>query len=159
MAQWRRIVGVLSGSPVERATDFSRVIDQTLGKLTNRCLIALVSDCFEDPAALRAALARIRHRGHDLILFQIVDDAERTLSYDTPAIFEGLEGEAPLKVDPRAIRQAYVEAFERHLAEVPRLARSFGFDHALVNTHDWLGPPLAAFIARRQAQMKRTKMG
>lgn len=156
---WRKIVETLSAHPVDEPTDMSRVMDQTLGKLNNRCLIAIMSDFFEDPAALRSALARIKHRGHDVILFQIVDDAERTLGMDAPGLFEGLEGEAPLKVDPRAVRAEYVKVFEKHLEEVPRLARSFGFDHALVNTHDWLGPPLAAFIARRQAQLKRSKMG
>lgn len=156
---WRKIVETLSTHPVDQPTDITRVVDQTLGKLNNKCLIAIISDFFEDPVTLRSALARIRHRGHDVILFQVIDESERTLSLDTPALFEGLEGEAPLKVDPRAVRDEYVKVFERHLAEIPRLARSFGFDHASVNTHDWLGPPLAAFIARRQALLKRSKMG
>ncbi len=156
---WRKIVETLAMHPVEQATSVSRVIDQTLGQLSNRCLIVMISDFFEDPAALRASLARVRHRGHDLILFQVLDRAERTLAMDAPAQFVGLEGETPIKVDPRSVREAYCKAFEAHLQTIQRLARSFGFDHSVVSTHDWLGPPLAAFIARRQAQMKRSKFG
>lgn len=156
---WRKIVETLSTHPVDQPTSIARVIDQTMGQLGNRCLIVMISDFFEDIENLRAALARVRHRGHDLILFQVIDESERTLAIDTPAIFEGLEGEPPLRVDPRAVRDEYRRAIEGHLRELKRLVRSFGFDHALVNTHDWLGPPLAAFIARRGAQMKRTKYG
>jgi uncharacterized protein (DUF58 family) len=156
---WRKIVETLATHPVDKPTDFARVIDQTLGQLNNRCLIVVLSDFFEDPGAMRSALARVRHRGHDLILFQVLDRAERTLPMDIPAQFVGLEGEAPIKLDPRSIREDYRRAVERHIQEIQRLARSFGFDHALIDTHDWLGPPLAAFIARRQAQMKRTKYG
>ncbi|MBZ0172366.1 MAG: DUF58 domain-containing protein, partial [Phycisphaerales bacterium] len=156
---WRKIVETLSTHPVDQPTSIARVVDQLMGQLGNRCLIVMISDFFEDIETLRAALARVRHRGHDLILFQVIDDAERSLAFDTPALFEGLEGEQPLRVDPRAVREDYKRAFEAHLQALTRQVRSFGFDHALVNTHDWLGPPLAAFIARRGARMKRTKYG
>jgi hypothetical protein len=28
-----------------------------------------------------------------------------------------------------------------------------------LSTHDWLGPPLSAFLARRNARLKKAKMG
>ncbi|MFN0133092.1 MAG: DUF58 domain-containing protein, partial [Phycisphaerales bacterium] len=69
------------------------------------------------------------------------------------------EGEPRLRIDPRAIRAGYLAALHRHLEAVERIARSFGFDYQLVDTHDWLGPPLAAFVARRNARIKRSKYG
>jgi uncharacterized protein (DUF58 family) len=159
MAQWRRIVGVLSGSPVERATDFGRVIDQTLGKLNNRCLVAIVSDFFVDPSVVRAGLARLKHRGHDALLLQVVDEAERTFAFGEEAPFEGLEGEGRLRVDPRAVREAYLAAFEGHSQALERAAKGFGFDVQRVVTHEWLGPTLAAFVSRRNAMLKRRKRG
>jgi len=156
---WRKIVETLATHPVNEQTDFGRVIDQTLGQLNHRCLIVLISDFLTDPAIIRESLARIRHRGHDLILFQIVDETERTLAIDDLVIFEGLEGEEPLRADPADIREAYTKAFDEHIAAIRREATGFGFDHAVVNTHDWLGPPLSAFIARRTAIMRRSRIG
>ena len=75
--QWRQIVGAMATHPVERETDLGRVIDQVLGNLTNRCLVVLISDLYIDPETYRTALARIRHRRHDLIVFQVIDPAER----------------------------------------------------------------------------------
>lgn len=157
--QWRRIVGILSQHAVSRPSDIGHVIDQTLAKLNNRCLITVISDFFEDPARLRTALARIRHRQHDVILCQVVDRREQMFDYTDTAPFEGLEGEGRLRIDPRAIRRAYLDIFNAHLEQVEKISRSFGFDYLRLSTHDWLGPGLAAFVARRNAVLKRSKSG
>jgi len=155
--QWRRIVSTLAMHPVGRSTDIGRVIDQVMAKVTNRCLFVIISDLFEDAERLRTALARVRHRRHDAILLQVVDRQELEFNLDETAPFEGLEGEGRIRLDPRAVRAEYLKAFNTHRESVERAARSFGFDYQLVNTHDWLGPPLAAFVARRNARLKRTK--
>lgn len=158
-ATWRQIVGALSTHPVEAPTDLPRVMDQTLAELTNRCLLVIVSDFFADPEEIRTALARARHKRHDAILMQVVDRREQTFDFRDTAPFDGLEGERRLRIDPRAIRAGYVRAFEEHLDRVEKTARGFGFDYQLVSTHEWLGPPLAAFVAKRNAQLKRMKSG
>jgi len=159
MGAWRQVVGALSTHPVERPTDLGRVVDQVIAKVSNRCLIALISDFFEDAAQIRAAMARIKHKGHDLIAFQVLDRAELKFDFADAAPFEGLEGEGLVRVDPRAVRQAYLDAIGAHVAEVEKITRGFGFDYQLVDSHDWLGPPLAAFVGRRNAQIKRRKQG
>jgi uncharacterized protein (DUF58 family) len=160
---WRQIVGALAtfyqSEATEATTDIGRVIDQTLAKLTNRCLLVLISDLFTDPEAIRDAMARVKHRRHDLIVFQVLDKQEKEFLFQDAAPFEGLEGEERLRIDPRALRKGYLEALERHMESVQRTARGFGFDYQLVRTDDWLGPPLAAFVARRNAQIKRSKYG
>jgi uncharacterized protein (DUF58 family) len=156
---WRQIVGALSTHAVDEPTDLGRAADQMLAKITNRCLVGIVSDFFDDPENVRAALARMKHRGHDVMLFQTIDPRELTFDFADGSVFEGLEGEARLRVEPRAIRKAYIESISSHLATVERMARAFGFDYQRVDTGDWLGPPLAAFVARRNAQIKRSKYG
>ena len=155
---WRQVVGALSGHPVDAPTDLGRSL-VTLARLTNRCLIALVSDLFEDPERIRAALARVRHRGHDLICFQVLDRAETEFDFSDSAPFEGLEGEGRVRVDPRSLRQAYLEALGEHQRAIQKLMLGFGFDHQRISTHEWLGPALAAFVARRHAQIKSSKYG
>lgn len=156
---WRQIVGALSTHPVERQTDLPRVIDRVLGKVTNRCLMVALSDFFTEPEAVRQALSKVRFRGHDLVLAQVMDEAERTLSLSEEAPMIGLEGEPMLRVDPRAIREAYLSALAKHQEAIEHTARGFGFDFISLSTHDWLGPPLSAFLARRNARLKRSKVG
>lgn len=157
--QWRRLVGALATHPVDRPTDLGRAIDQTLAQINNRCLLAIISDFYDDPERIRSALARCKHRGQDVIVCQVVDRQEREFALNDAAPFEGLEGEGRIRLDPRAIRKEYQRLFEEHLDRVEKMARGFGFDYQLISTHDWLGPPLAAFVARRNSIIKRKKMG
>ncbi len=155
-ATWRSIVDLLSTHPVDTQTDFARVMEQTLAKVTNRCLFAIVSDFFDDPERIRAALARVKHRGHDAILLQVLDRAETEFPFDDPARFEGLEHDGVLRLDPRAIKEDYLAAMKAHIDALRKAARSFGFDHQVVSTHDWLGPPIAAMLAKRNAVIRRS---
>lgn len=156
---WRQIVGALSAQPVDRPTDLARVVDRVLAKLTNRCLMVLISDLFADAEQIRSALSRIRFRGHDVIMVEVLDRDEREFNLRDEAPFQGLEGEPMLRIDPRSIREAYLQAIGAHLEAVEKAARGMGFDHMIVGTHDWLGPPLSAFLAKRNARLKRSKMG
>jgi uncharacterized protein (DUF58 family) len=161
---WRQVVGALSVHPSDprnrgRTTQLKRAVDQVMGKLANRCIIAAISDFYIGGEELRDSLAQLKHAGHDVIVFQVVDRAEEQFTFTDAAPFEGMEGEPALRIDPRSIRRAYLEVFRDHLAMVEKIARSFGFDYQRLSTHDWLGPPLASFVARRNARIKRSKYG
>ncbi|HED53357.1 MAG TPA: DUF58 domain-containing protein [Phycisphaerales bacterium] len=156
---WRPIVETLSTRTLDRPTDCGRVIDQTLAKVTNRCLFVIISDLFEDADRVRSALARIRHRRHDAIVFQLLDESEQEFRFDQPTVFEGLEGEPKVRINPRAIREGYLEVLHEHIQAIERAALSFGFDYQLVTSGQWLGPTLAQFVAQRNAKIKRGKMG
>ncbi len=157
--QWRRIVSALSAEPVEAPTNLLKVTNQVLGKITNRALFVIISDLFEDPDVIRQSLARFRHRRHDVILLQTLDRQELRFGFSQPAPFVGLEGEGRLRIDPRALREAYLQAMSRHLHEVSRIALSFGFDHHRLDTHESIGPALAFLLARRNVHIKRSKVG
>lgn len=163
-ATWRQIVGALATHPVNsahagRKASLVRVVDQTLAKVTNRCLVVLLSDLFMDIEEFREGLARLKHAGHDLIVFQVLDRREETFDFTDAAPFVGLEGEDALRVDPRSLRKAYLEVMQGHTSEVQKACLGLGFDYQRVCTHDWLGPPLAAYVARRNAMIKRGKFG
>lgn len=154
----------LSAEPVEnespeaiaqRATDLGRVFDEVLARLTHRSIIVLISDLLDDPAVLESALARVHHRRHDLILLQTLDPAERDFPFRGPSEFVGLEGEARIPLDPEALRQGYLEAFNRHQTKVEEMARRFRFDHLQLDTSQSLGPPMSHFIARRAAMINQ----
>ncbi len=157
--QWRRIVGALSGEPIEAATDLAKVTNQVLGKVRNRALFVIISDLFEDLENIRQSLARFRHRRHDVILLQTLDRQELRFGFSQPAPFIGLEGEGRLRIDPRALREAYLQAISKHINEVSRIALSFGFDYHCLDTHEPVGPALAFLLARRNLHIKRSKVG
>ncbi len=153
--QWRSVVQVLASDPVEGAANLVKVADQTVAKVTNRSLIVVIGDLLGPVEALRESLARFRHRGHDVILVQTLDRQEMRFRLDEPAPFIGLEGEAMLQVDPASIREAYLAELRKHLDDIDRVARGFGYDAIRVDTHESIGPAIAALLARREGAASR----
>lgn len=136
-----------------RMANMARAFDEVLAKLTQRSLIVLISDLFESPESLETSLARIRHRRHDLILLQTIDHAELEFPFRDSSEFIGLEAEGRLALDPAAIREAYLEAFNEHQNKVKEVGRRFNFDHLVLDTSQHLGAPLSHFLARRAAMI------
>jgi len=157
--QWRKIVQALATETVAAGTTIVRTADEVLAKTPGRCLFFVLSDFLFDPQALRDALARFRHRGHDVVLVEILDRQEIRFELDDPTVFEGLEGEERIAADARLVRRAYLEELARHRAEVERVVRGFGYDRVSIDSHDSVGPGLAALLARREALARRSGAG
>lgn len=148
---WRSIVSALSTEVVESETNLARCLDLALGKISNKVLFVIVSDLMDDFESLRKAMARVRHGGHDLILFHVLDRQEMRFDFRTPAPFEGFEDEGRLRIDPRSLRSGYLDALGEHCRSLERLARGFRFDYQRLDTHEPLGPALSHFLARRMS--------
>ena len=63
-------------------------------------IVVLVTDCYEDPAVVARSVALIRARRHDVILFHLIDRAERDLPGSDAAIFEDLESGVRMPLRP-----------------------------------------------------------
>ena len=166
---WRTVVEVLAGAQLDEQrdvdhglhdaaenvpgrTDLRRVFDQVLAKLTQRSLVVLISDLFDqDESGLERSLARLHHRRHDVIVLQTLDHAELEFPFRKAAEFVGLEAEGRVPIDPLALRQGYLEALQRHLRSIEEVTRRFQFDYLMLDTSEPLGPPLSHFLARRAA--------
>jgi uncharacterized protein (DUF58 family) len=157
--QWKSIVNTLNVHPVQANTNIAKVTEQVLSKVQNRALFIIMSDFFDSSDAIRSALARFRHRRHDVVLLQILDKQELDFQFSQPAPFEGLEDEGKLRIDPRALRQAYLQAISSHNDSIAKAALGFGFDYLRMNSHESVGPALSYLLARRNAQIKRSKSG
>jgi len=163
---WRTIVEALSsaesfevGEPGAESqddnppgrTDLSRMFDQAVARLKRRSLVVLISDLFDDTSVIERGLAQLKFRQHDVIVLQTLDPAELNFPFSLPSQFLGLEAEGRLNLDPRALRQAYIESLQQHLNEVEKITRRFHFDYMVLNTSEPMGPALSHFMAQRSA--------
>ena len=65
--------------------------------------------------------------------------------------FEDLEDAASLEADAETIRAAYLEELAKFDGDLERLVRGLSHDLVPVDSHDSVGPPLAALLSRREA--------
>ena len=74
--QLGNLLTLLSKLKPEGQTDFLQSVNQIAAMLKTRSLVMIFSDLLCDDEATMNALYRLRHGGHDVILFHILDEAE-----------------------------------------------------------------------------------
>ena len=81
-----------------------------VGELADRrSLVILMADLLDAPDDLRDRLRQLRSRGHDVVLFHLLDPDEVELPYDDLTHFEGMEpdDERRLLCDPRDLAVSF----------------------------------------------------
>ena len=76
------VLGHLAALKPAGQTNIGKSLTQLAAMLKHRSLIMIFSDLLTDPEPVLQSLHRLRHRGHDVILFHILDEAEVTFPFD-----------------------------------------------------------------------------
>ena len=97
-------------------------------------VVVVASDLLDLQNEALDPVARIQARGHQTIVLHVLDPAELELPYEQPMRFEGLEGEAPVEVDPKGIRRRYREAIDEFVAACQRRVVAAGARYLLART-------------------------
>ena len=129
-------------------------LDVLTPRLRHRGITAVLSDFFDDIDAILDGVKRLVHAGHEPILFQILDPLEVTFDFDRLVKLEGLEGLGNKRIDPKALREAYIAEIEAHNQELARAARALSVDFVSVRTDEPLDAVISAYLARRTARAR-----
>jgi uncharacterized protein (DUF58 family) len=121
-----------------------------LAMLTQRAgITVIISDCYERPEALGRAIDALRTRGHDVIVFHIVDPAELSLPGDMPATFQDAESGALLPLRPGELRDKYQALLTAHHEALAARIAAAGADYVRLNTSEPLDRALHAYLDAR----------
>jgi len=114
-----------------------------------RGMMVLISDLLADREGTIKGLKLLRQRGHDVLVFHVMDDDELDFPFAGPTRFEGLELPQHLNCNPRALRDAYLEILHEYLDAVRRGCARNTCDYALIRTSDPLDAVLAKYLSSR----------
>ncbi|RME38397.1 MAG: DUF58 domain-containing protein [Planctomycetota bacterium] len=153
--RWRAIVERLSEGTGAGTTSLGSVLHEITERLRRRTLVVVVSDLFDDPDAVLKGIRFLRHRRHELILWNVWDRAERTLEMSGPTMFEGLEMSGRLPVDPSAVRARYLEEVRRFLTRLRAGCAQMQVEYTLFDTSQPLDAVLSGYLAARSARLRR----
>lgn len=146
---WRRVLTELTNLEPDGRTDAGTALKDISGRLQRRGLVVLISDLLVDPETTRTALRYLRHRGHEVILFHIMDPGERELPAAGEAIFFDPETGEELGANSAALRKQYRSAVEGAIEAWHKEALRWGADYALLTTDTPLGLALRQFLRKR----------
>jgi uncharacterized protein (DUF58 family) len=145
------IIKSLDRSRPAGKSEISTVLRRAAEEYPRRGFTILISDLLVPRPPLLAGIRDLRARGHDVIVFHILDDDELDFPFSGPSRFEGLELPEHLACNPRALRQGYLEALEEYLDEVRRGCGAYGADYTLIRTSQPLDAVLTSYLNRRLA--------
>ncbi|MCH7875585.1 MAG: DUF58 domain-containing protein [Gemmatimonadetes bacterium] len=117
--------------------------------LHRRGLVIFVSDLLLDRDLVLLALQYLRHRGHQVMVFHLMDPAEQDLEGPPEARFEDPETGTGVVVRPREFRAAYAETVRRVIDDWRAACRRQGMAYFHVTTDTPFGQVLRRATARR----------
>ncbi len=133
------------------------VAEPALRKVTDllrrRGLVILVSDLLVEPELIRRTLQYLKHRGHQVMVFHIMDPGELYLEGPAEARFEDPETGGILIARPRELRAVYEETVRRTIEDWRASLRGSGMHYHHVLTDMPFGDVL------RRATVSRTRLG
>jgi uncharacterized protein (DUF58 family) len=148
--QLGNMLSILANAKPTGDTDIPHALLQVSGLTRGKCLIMVFTDLLprtddwkKEAEEVMRGLYRLRHAGHEIILFHILDEAEVKFPFAGLTEFEDVETAEKLEVDARGIREDYLaglaefrkywtdECGQANVDYVP-MDTSVGFDKALM---------------------------
>ena len=120
-----------------------------------RGLAILISDLYDEREEIVEAVKRVRRVGHDVVIFHLLDRAEKLLEKRGTYEFRDLETGETILADADRIRRDYIERIEAALSYFRREFERTGADYAELDTSEPLDKALALYLRRRTAKRKR----
>lgn len=137
-------------------TALAEAITLSAERAGRRAMVVIATDLWSSPGETAAALTRLASRGHDVVLFHILDPDEIDLPFRGPTTFMGMEGEPELTTDPALVREAYREQLQAEQARWRHLCGESGIDLYSIRTDEPIASVLAEFAGRRSTGRRRT---
>ncbi len=127
--------------------------------MTRRGLVAVITDLYCDPAALTKAVQPLAYRGHDIVIFQLLDpDEENPRSLTTVGegkgreslIVQDMETNSTVQVSAQYLRDRYAEKLGSHLEALHSAAINLGAHHLWLTTDQPLDRALHRYLKFRE---------
>ncbi len=150
----RLVLAALDRARPERPGELVAPLTAVGESLPRAGIVVLVSDLYAEPGTVLSALAALRSKGHDVIVFHVLDSAEIRFPFDGPHSLEDLETGERLPVTPEEMGEDYRERVEAHTTELARLMVRNGIDYSLFDTSVPLDEPLFRYLSLREKRLK-----
>ena len=145
------IFGELEKLQPGKRTRVSHIFHDFAERIRRRGLIIVISDLFDDPAAVLTSLQHFRHKKHEVVVFHTLDPYEITFPFERLTLFRDLEGVIPpLMTEPHVLKRRYLDKMDAFRADLKRGCRENSIDYFEINTAENFGRALTRYLAMRQ---------
>lgn len=132
-----------------KETDMGKPLHEMADMISRRGMVIVISDLIDEPERTMDALQHFRFKGHDLIVFQIIDPDELDFPFTDTVKLKDSETDEEITVVPTLFKDQYQETIQAFLEENRQGCLKLQADYALLNTADPLDMGLFTYLAKR----------
>jgi uncharacterized protein (DUF58 family) len=138
-----------------RRTSAAAALEEVAERIGRRSLVVVITDLFENIDAhddLLRALRHLRHRGHEVIVFHVLEgQTERQFRFpDRPMLFRDVETGEEVSLQPAQLREHYAEAVEHFTDTFRRRCLEHDVDFADLDTNEPYDTALLEYLNKRR---------
>lgn len=131
-------------------TEFLTPLADVAERLRRRGIVILVSDLYDDAARVMEGLRRLSYRGHDVIVFHLLDPAELDFDFTGSAQFVDMETRAEMHVVPEFLKPEYLRIVRDQISYYEKECQKDRIDYALLDTGSPLDHAMFTYLLRRE---------
>ena len=141
----------LSQIEPESDTGMAPAFHDLAERLSRRGLVIIISDMLDDADEVLKGLRHFRHRGHEVIVFHLLDPRERDLDFKrSDTRFVDLESGQVLQTQPWHIQREYGRLMDELVKKYSRGCAEAGVDYVLLDTSTPFDVALSQYLVRRK---------
>jgi uncharacterized protein (DUF58 family) len=144
------LLAMLARLKPDGETDIGASLTQLAAMLRHASLVMVFSDLLTEEAGVIAGLRRLRHGGHDVILFHVLDEAEVTFPFRGLVDFEEPESGDRMEVDADGFRADYLEQVAKLRETYRQECFQSGVDYVPLDTSMPFDRALTEYLATRR---------
>jgi len=146
------VLSLLANLKPEGETDIAHSLVQVAAMLRHASLVMIFSDLLTESGPVMESLYRLRHDGHDVILFHVLDEAEVFFPFEGMVELEEPETQQRMSLDADGFRRSYLDEVESFRDRYRRECFQAGIDYVPLDTSMHLDRALGEYLLRRSGQ-------
>lgn len=144
------ILSLLANLKPSGETAVAPALHQLATLIRSKSLVLIFSDLLTDPEPVLQSLHHLRHRGHEIILFHILDEAEVHFPFEGLIEFEDVEAPDKLVLDAKGMRSDYLQAIAEFQEQYRRECAKANIDYVPIDTSVRFDKALLEYLVQRQ---------
>ena len=145
-----QLLGSLERVEPGAKTSISGALHEMAERIRRRGLMILFSDLLDDPPRVIDGLKHFRHRGHEVVVFHILDPSELSLSFSGEVQFVDKETGDKLRTRPWFLGAEYRKDVKGWIGELERSCKQNAIDYNLITTDTPFDHALVSNLNKRR---------
>jgi len=145
-----QIIKHLESTEPSNETNIFKSFIEVIEKIKKRGLIIIISDFFDNIKDIENVLNNLRHKNHEVILFQIFDPSEISFDFANNVNLIDMENNQEIKTNPTLLKKDYSNLVNDYINKVKSICYNKKIDYNMILTNEDFDKALLKFISKRK---------